>query len=300
MITPIETIYKGYRFRSRLEARWAVFLDACDADWEYEPEGISAVRYAAPEPDWGEDGNVIREYPVQMFSTRYLPDFVVHDVKHVHLGRGESEPCYKDDFGDVYIEVKGEPVPEDIYKIKDIVLSSFTDDIEVQDWEVLAEMSYDYRHDRESAWCQKYDDDERVKMLMVGPLDFNHRRINAGSFFEIFVGYMLETRPDWLDYPDWLYYPDWLDNPEYFLYNGCFLDPLNYGLHGGWGCVYGPVFAFPGVTVKGEFAIFTTDTRDVSSIGLLMDTRRTYNAILAHRQARFEHGESGVRSVKER
>ena len=35
----IQTEYKGYRFRSRLEARWAVFFDACGVDWEYEPEG---------------------------------------------------------------------------------------------------------------------------------------------------------------------------------------------------------------------------------------------------------------------
>lgn len=36
----IETQYKGYRFRSRLEARWAVFFDALGLDWEYEPEGF--------------------------------------------------------------------------------------------------------------------------------------------------------------------------------------------------------------------------------------------------------------------
>ncbi len=35
----IETRYKGYRFRSRLEARWAVFFDAVKTPWEYEPEG---------------------------------------------------------------------------------------------------------------------------------------------------------------------------------------------------------------------------------------------------------------------
>ena len=39
MIQPIETIYKGYRFRSRLEARWAVFFDTTGIKWEYEPEG---------------------------------------------------------------------------------------------------------------------------------------------------------------------------------------------------------------------------------------------------------------------
>lgn len=35
----IETKYNGYRFRSRLEARWAVFFDALGVGYEYEPEG---------------------------------------------------------------------------------------------------------------------------------------------------------------------------------------------------------------------------------------------------------------------
>jgi hypothetical protein len=48
---PIETNYGGCRFRSRLEARWAVFFDAVGVKWEYEVEG-----YETP------DG-------------RYLPDF---------------------------------------------------------------------------------------------------------------------------------------------------------------------------------------------------------------------------------
>lgn len=283
MITPIETIYKGYRFRSRLEARWAVFMDACGADWEYEPEGLSSTVYC--EPDLDEDGNIIQEHDPA--CTYYLPDFVVHNVKHVHLGRGESEPCYEPDYGDVYIEVKGKPVLEDINKIENIVFGSF--DFEPFDWDVLLDNSYSYRHDwDEWTWCQKYDE-ERIKVLMVGPLDFNHRCINASSFFDTFAEYMPEKLPDETDRPD---------NPEYSLYNGCFLEPLAYGSDR-YMDSNGPVFAFPGVTVKGEFAIFTTDTRGVSNIGLLMDTRRTYRAILAHKQARFEHGESGVRSVKE-
>lgn len=52
MIQAIETSYKGCRFRSRLEARWAVFFDALDIPWEYEPQG------------WEMDG-----------GARYLPDF---------------------------------------------------------------------------------------------------------------------------------------------------------------------------------------------------------------------------------
>lgn len=39
-IKPIETVYNGYRFRSRLEARWAVFFDEAGIKYEYEPEGF--------------------------------------------------------------------------------------------------------------------------------------------------------------------------------------------------------------------------------------------------------------------
>ena len=47
MIKAIETIYNNYRFRSRLEARWAVFFDAIGIKYEYEVEGydINGVRY---------------------------------------------------------------------------------------------------------------------------------------------------------------------------------------------------------------------------------------------------------------
>lgn len=45
-IRAIETHYKGYRFRSRLEARWAVFFDALGISWEYEAEGF--VTSAGP------------------------------------------------------------------------------------------------------------------------------------------------------------------------------------------------------------------------------------------------------------
>lgn len=57
-IQAIETVYKGYLFRSRLEARWAVIFDALGVDWEYEIEGFKF-----------EDG------------THYLPDFFIKDTK---------------------------------------------------------------------------------------------------------------------------------------------------------------------------------------------------------------------------
>lgn len=56
-LTPIETIYAGCRFRSRTEARWAVFFDALGWQWAFEPEGF--------------------ELP----HGRYLPDFRVSRPK---------------------------------------------------------------------------------------------------------------------------------------------------------------------------------------------------------------------------
>ena len=52
MIKAIQTEYRDYRFRSRLEARWAIFFDLVGIRWEYETEGF-----------WL-DG-----------KTKYLPDF---------------------------------------------------------------------------------------------------------------------------------------------------------------------------------------------------------------------------------
>lgn len=40
MIKAKETRYKGYHFRSRLEARWAVFFDALGLEYQYEPQGF--------------------------------------------------------------------------------------------------------------------------------------------------------------------------------------------------------------------------------------------------------------------
>lgn len=52
MLKAIDTEYKGYLFRSRLEARWAKTFDALGIEWVYEPEG-----YELPD------------------GTYYLPDF---------------------------------------------------------------------------------------------------------------------------------------------------------------------------------------------------------------------------------
>jgi hypothetical protein len=58
----IQTRYGGHHFRSRLEARWAVFFDSMEFDWDYEPEGF-----------------------VLSSGAHYLPDFrVVSPQGHLH------------------------------------------------------------------------------------------------------------------------------------------------------------------------------------------------------------------------
>lgn len=73
-IQPIETRYAGHKFRSRLEARWAVFFNALGVEWQYEPQG----------------------YVIGVFdeSRAYLPDFYL--------------PAQ-----DVWAEVKGDPAGVD-------------------------------------------------------------------------------------------------------------------------------------------------------------------------------------------
>lgn len=48
----IETVYNGYKFRSRLEARWAVFFDALKIKWQYEFEGFNLGEYGYYLPDF--------------------------------------------------------------------------------------------------------------------------------------------------------------------------------------------------------------------------------------------------------
>jgi hypothetical protein len=72
MVKAIETRYKGYRFRSRLEARWAVFFDALGWEWRYEHQGY--------EIGWGDT------------SRYWLPDFELMPPNGGHY----------------YVEVKGD------------------------------------------------------------------------------------------------------------------------------------------------------------------------------------------------
>jgi hypothetical protein len=68
-VKAIDTQYRGYLFRSRLEARWAIFFDTIGIEWEYEPEGYTLST-----------------------GERYLPDFWL--------------PRFCDPASGVFVEVK--------------------------------------------------------------------------------------------------------------------------------------------------------------------------------------------------
>jgi hypothetical protein len=50
-ITPLETTYGGIRYRSRTEARWAVFFDCAGIRYQYEAEGF-LIRTGCYLPDF--------------------------------------------------------------------------------------------------------------------------------------------------------------------------------------------------------------------------------------------------------
>ena len=80
-IKAIETVYNGYKFRSRLEARWAVFFDDAGIKYEYEPEGFKLSN-----------------------GLYYLPDFFLPEVG----GRTSKG---------IYVEVKAIMTDDDSKKI---------------------------------------------------------------------------------------------------------------------------------------------------------------------------------------
>jgi hypothetical protein len=74
-IPAIETRYNGYHFRSRIEARWAVFFDVAGIKYDYEPD-----KFETP-------------------HGRYIPDFWLPD-----LGEDDAEMLKP---SGVFFEVKG-------------------------------------------------------------------------------------------------------------------------------------------------------------------------------------------------
>ena len=87
---PIDTEFMGYRFRSRLEARWAVFFVRSGVRFTYEAEGYRS-----------DDGE----------SFRYLPDFYLPDWK-AFVEVKPNHDLHEDDISKVvgFVREGGAPV----------------------------------------------------------------------------------------------------------------------------------------------------------------------------------------------
>ena len=116
----IDTEYKGYRFRSRLEARWAVFFDACRVPWRYElvgfelPSGWYLPDFWIPNPmpEWPNAGywveikgqepsGVEKQLALELaITTKHTTKILVGDPGEFHLywAHNKSTELIKDTF----------------------------------------------------------------------------------------------------------------------------------------------------------------------------------------------------------
>lgn len=71
LLKALETRYRGFRFRSRAEARWAVFFDAIGVKWDYEKDGYDLGEEGPYLPDfWLLESQVHAEVKGQEFTVR--------------------------------------------------------------------------------------------------------------------------------------------------------------------------------------------------------------------------------------
>ena len=108
-IKAIQTGYKGYHFRSRLEARYAVFFDALGLEWEYEVEGY----------DLGDAGY-------------YLPDFFLPEhnswieIKGNKASDSDIEKCKQ-----LFLGSGGDIQPSDLVALGDMKVT----------WDIFSKIS---------------------------------------------------------------------------------------------------------------------------------------------------------------
>jgi len=85
-VKPIQTTYKGYRFRSRLEARYAIYFDALGPQWVYEPEGFELPNGERYLPDF--------YFPqIDMYGEVKPGDFV-DDKRHELFVKGTGKTLF--------------------------------------------------------------------------------------------------------------------------------------------------------------------------------------------------------------
>ncbi|MCK9495237.1 MAG: hypothetical protein M0R75_07040 [Dehalococcoidia bacterium] len=118
-IRPIETTWNGRRFRSRLEARWAVFFDSLGVRYEYEPEGFDMGEHGWYLPDfWLPHIETWVEIKPAGESLDDWPEHPVFDAKAAQMELAVEEDGHqvvprsldtRNPVDDEFVLIKGEP-----------------------------------------------------------------------------------------------------------------------------------------------------------------------------------------------
>jgi hypothetical protein len=134
-ISPIQTRYADCHFRSRLEARWAVFFDSLGIPWQYEPEGFNLGEAGAYLPDFLIRPNTADALWFEV-KGRFPTEDEIRKAQALSVGTGIRSCVY---FGPI-----GMPAPADLY-----------------------ELSFDQYGDREDSW--RWDDETGWHTYPCGP-----------------------------------------------------------------------------------------------------------------------------------
>jgi hypothetical protein len=97
MIVPIETMYRGTRFRSQLEARWAVFFDRLGLPWRYEVAAGGEAYRPSFMVTIG-DTTICHEVKPDSLIDTIRPQrvYLAGKVSTEHDWRGEASPLRRD------------------------------------------------------------------------------------------------------------------------------------------------------------------------------------------------------------
>jgi hypothetical protein len=125
-IKAIETVYNGYRFRSRLEARWAVFFDALEIEYQYEPEGYDLRKQGWYLPDFW------LPHSVDELAKEGWGLWV--EIKPIELNTSEKEKIYE------LCRLTG-------HNVLSIEGSPYKDEHRITKWRYMG------RHDKNKHWC---------------------------------------------------------------------------------------------------------------------------------------------------
>jgi len=142
MIKAIETEYKNYRFRSRSEARWAIYFDAIGVKWRYEVGGY----------ELGIDSNYLPDFYFPEYDAfgEVKPDNFEKDPRHDRfvLASGKSlllfvgppsedynYQIWKEAGGGDVRKIEGRAFADHIMKKYGIM---YYGDVHAEDWPILA------------------------------------------------------------------------------------------------------------------------------------------------------------------